>query len=190
MILFPSLILIIVLHELGHLWAAKLCKCGVTRFSIGFGKPLFKFMWNNTSYEIAPILLGGFCSLKGELEYSRSKYAFTNKSYSQKLFISFAGVLMNVITGLLSYYFFTISYNLVFFLFAFYSITIGLSNLLPIPCLDGSFWIAFLFEKKLGKKKLYGILKSLFSKWFKWLTIINVVTLPYLGWLIYKGQIL
>jgi len=190
MILLCSLLIIIVCHELGHLWAAKLCKCGVTRFSIGFGKPLFKFMWHKTSYEVAPILLGGFCSLKGEIEYSRSKYAFTNKTYSQKVFISLAGILVNVITAIIAYGLFLVTYNDVFYIFAFYSLAIGLSNGLPIPCLDGSFPIAFLFEKKLGKKRLYSILGSLFPKWFFWLMVLNVLSIPYLGYLLWTGQIL
>jgi membrane-associated protease RseP (regulator of RpoE activity) len=190
MIFLYCLPLIIFIHELGHLLAAKWCKCGVEIFSIGFGKPFFKFDFNNTTYQISPFLLGGYCKLDKEIEFSRKKTAFTNKTYSQKLFISFAGVLMNVITGLWSYWLFTITHNFVFFLFSFYSISIGLTNLLPIPALDGSFWIAFLFEKKLGKKKLYGILKSLFGKWFKFFMIVNAISLPYLFWMIYKGQIL
>jgi membrane-associated protease RseP (regulator of RpoE activity) len=67
---------------------------------------------------------------------------------------------------------------------------IGLSNLLPIPALDGGYPIAFLFEKKLGKKKFYSVISSIFQKWFFWLMVLNVVSLPYLGWLIWKGYIL
>jgi membrane-associated protease RseP (regulator of RpoE activity) len=189
MILLSSLIIIIFLHELGHLFAAKLCKCGVKTFSVGFGKVLLSRKFGKTVYQIALIPMGGFCELKDELSYSRSKYAFTNKRYSQKVFIALAGIIMNVITGLIAYWIFLLTGNGVFLYFAFYSILIGLSNGLPLPSLDGSFPIAFLFEKKLGKKKLYLILQSLFAKWFKWIMIINVVSLPYIFWLIYTGAV-
>ena len=190
MILLACLIFIILFHELGHLWAAKICKCGVNIFSIGFGKPLFKFTWHKTTYQIAPILFGGFCELRDELKYSRSKYAFTNKTYGQKVFISLAGILMNIITGLISYGLCFFIYNKIFIIFAIYSIVMGLSNALPIPALDGSFWIAFLFEKKFGKKRCYEILSSMFSKWFTWLMILNLISIPYVIWLIYTGKIL
>ena len=146
MILLGSLIFIILIHELGHLLAAKICKCGVKTFSVGFGKPLFKFTYNKTVYQIAPIQLGGYCELKGELDYSRSKYAFTNKTYIEKVFIALAGILMNLWSGLVSYCLFLLTHNNIFILFAFYSIVIGLSNALPIPALDGSYPIMFLFE--------------------------------------------
>ena len=33
--------LLIVIHELGHYWIARLCNVKVLRFSVGFGKPLW-----------------------------------------------------------------------------------------------------------------------------------------------------
>jgi membrane-associated protease RseP (regulator of RpoE activity) len=190
MIFLCTIIFIILFHEAGHLLAAKACKCGVKTFSVGFGKPLFKFTYKKTIYQFSPLLLGGFCELQDEMNYSRSKYAFTNKTYSQKLFIAFAGILVNLITGLISYYLFSITHNKVFFVFAYYSIIIGLSNALPIPALDGSFWIAFLFEKKLGKKKCYEKIKQVFTSWFKWIMILNILSIPYLIYLISIGKIL
>lgn len=190
MILLCSLVIIIILHELGHLMAAKLFKCGVKTFSIGFGKPLFIFKTKKTNYQIAPILLGGYCELEKELIYSRSKYAFTNKTYIQKVIISLAGVGMNCWTAFIAYWIWDFTLNPVFIMFGLYSLMIGLSNALPIPALDGSYPIAFLFEKKLGKKKFYSVVSSIFQKWFFWIMILNVASLPYLGWLIWKGYVL
>jgi membrane-associated protease RseP (regulator of RpoE activity) len=191
MILICSLIIIIIVHELGHLWAAKFCKCGVKVFSVGFGKVLWSKKIGKTVYQIAAFPMGGFCQLQGELEYSRSKYAFTNKTYSQKLLIIFAGVLMNIFTGLLAYGLFHFTLNKTFLLFAYYSVFMGLSNALPfIPCLDGSYAIIFLFEKRWGKKKTYRVWGKICSTTFKWLMILNLLSLPYLGYLIYTGKIL
>jgi membrane-associated protease RseP (regulator of RpoE activity) len=190
MILLGSLVIIIILHEAGHLLAAKLFKCGVKTFSIGFGPKLWGFKFGKTYYQIAPILLGGYCELEKELTYSRSKYAFTNKTYTQKVIISLAGIGMNCWSAFIAYWLWYFTYNPVFLIFGVYSLMIGLSNLLPIPALDGGYPIAFLFEKKLGKKKFYSVISSIFEKWFFWLMVLNVVSLPYLGWLIWKGYVL
>jgi len=190
MILLLSLIVIIFLHELGHLLAAKLFKCGVKTFSIGFGKPFFVFKTKKTNYQITPILLGGFCELQDELKYTRSKYSFTNKTYTQKVIISLAGVAMNCWSAIIAYGIYLLTFNDVFIIFGFYSTILGLSNALPIPALDGSYPIAFLFEKKFGKRKCYEIIQSLFGKWFKWIMILNLLSIPYLVYIIWKGYIL
>jgi membrane-associated protease RseP (regulator of RpoE activity) len=190
MILLYSLFFMILFHELGHLWAAKLCKCGVKTFSIGFGKALWSKKIGKTVYQIAPILFGGYCELQGEMTYTRSKYAFTNKTYGQKVFISFAGILMNLITGLIAYGLAILFHNKICFLFSFYSIILGLSNALPIPALDGSYWIAFLFEKKYGKKRSYEKISNLFKIFFIWIMILNILSIPYLIWLVTTKQLL
>ena len=97
---------------------------------------------------------------------------------------------MNCWSALLAYGIYLLTGNLTFFVFGFYSMMIGLSNAIPIPALDGSYPIAFLFEKKFGKRKCYEKITSLFGKWFKWLMILNILSIPYLFWIIYKGQIL
>lgn len=52
--------LLIAIHEYGHLWAAKLCRIPVRRFSIGFGPKLFGFEIAETSYWFSLIPLGGY----------------------------------------------------------------------------------------------------------------------------------
>ena len=190
MILICSLIIIVFCHELGHLLAAKACKCGVKTFSVGFGKPFFVFKTKKTNYQIAPILLGGFCELKDELKYTRSKYSFTNKTYTQKVIISLAGIAVNCWMAVIAYGLYWVTYNEMFIVFGLYSMAIGLSNLLILPCLDGFYPILFLFEKRWGKKKTYRVWGSICKKWFFWLMALNILSLPYLGWLIWTGAIL
>lgn len=60
-----GLALLIVLHEGGHFLAARLCGMRVERFSIGFGSPLVSFKRGETTYQIAPIPLGGFVQITG-----------------------------------------------------------------------------------------------------------------------------
>jgi membrane-associated protease RseP (regulator of RpoE activity) len=191
MILLCSLLIIIVCHEIGHLFAAKWLKCDVTRFSVGFGKVLLSKKIGKTIYQLALIPLGGFCELKHELAYSRSKYAFTNLRYTQKVIISLAGIAVNCWMAVIAYWMYLLTYNEVFVIFGFYSMAIGLSNAIPfIPCLDGSYLIIFLFEKKWGKKKTYRIWGKICQGVFKWLMVLNVLSLPYLGYLICTGKIL
>lgn len=173
MILLLSLIVLIFLHELGHLVVAKLCNCKVEEFAIGFGRSLWTKQIGSTLYKINILPFGGYCKLYKELEYSKSKFAFTNKTYTQKVAIALAGIFVNVVTGIIGILvgnYFTINW---LFAFGYYSILIGLSNILPIPCLDGSFPFFVLLEKKMGKKKAYAFISVLFAKWFKYLMILN-----------------
>jgi regulator of sigma E protease len=52
--------LLIAIHELGHLLAAKLCGIPIARFSVGFGPPLVSVRWGATSYCLSAIPLGGY----------------------------------------------------------------------------------------------------------------------------------
>ncbi len=54
------LIILIVVHELGHFSAARLQGIHVTRFSIGFGPVLAKYQGKETEYTFCAIPLGGF----------------------------------------------------------------------------------------------------------------------------------
>jgi len=190
MILLYSILLIIVLHELGHLWAAKLFGCKVERFSVGFGKVLWEKEWRGTVYQIALIPLGGFCKLQDELDFSLSSSAFTNLTYIQKVIVSYAGIGMNCWTAIIAYGLFMLTNNPVFAIFGFYSMAIGLSNALPCPCLDGSYPVAFAFEKFWGKEKTYLFWKKINGHFFKWIMVLNILTLPYLIYMIWKGMIL
>jgi regulator of sigma E protease len=60
--LAPILVLglVIFVHELGHLWAAKAFGVYAPRFSIGFGKALWRKRWGETEYVVALIPLGGY----------------------------------------------------------------------------------------------------------------------------------
>lgn len=190
MIFLISLLVIIIVHEAGHLIAAKLCKCGVEIYAIGFGKTLWQKKIGSTVYQINCIPFGGFCKLKGELDYSRSKTAFTNKRYSQKVFIALAGIGVNVLTGLPAY-FLGLHYQITWlYAFGMYSLLIGLSNALPIPALDGSYPFWFLLEKKLGKKRTYALMRKVFGISFIILMILNFLSIPWLIQLIASGKLL
>ena len=52
--------LVIVIHEYGHLLAAKWCGIPVARFSVGFGPKLFGFTRGGTSYWLSAVPIGGY----------------------------------------------------------------------------------------------------------------------------------
>ncbi len=59
---------VVLVHELGHFFFAKLFKVDVKEFGIGFPPRLCKlFHWRGTDFTLNLIPLGGFCAMEGEL---------------------------------------------------------------------------------------------------------------------------
>ena len=61
--------LLVTVHEFGHFWVARKLGFKVLRFSVGFGKPLFKKVGaapDHTEYVIAAIPLGGYVRMLDE----------------------------------------------------------------------------------------------------------------------------
>lgn len=90
----------IMVHELGHYWAARLFDVHVETFSFGFGPRLFGFRKGETDFRFSLILFGGYVKMLGEqlgeqaIEDPRSLLA---KPRWQRLIIAFAGPFMNVL---------------------------------------------------------------------------------------------
>lgn len=58
--------IIIMVHELGHFFMAKLMGVKVNEFAIGMGPKLLKFGKKETLYTIRLLPIGGFCAMEGE----------------------------------------------------------------------------------------------------------------------------
>src|ERR1700679_1427044 len=56
----------ILIHELGHFWAARAFGVRVDVFSFGFGPRLFGFRRGETDYRFSLILFGGYVKMAGE----------------------------------------------------------------------------------------------------------------------------
>ncbi len=56
----------ILIHELGHFWAARAFDVKVEVFSFGFGPRLFGFRRGETDYRFSLILFGGYVKMAGE----------------------------------------------------------------------------------------------------------------------------
>lgn len=92
---------IIIIHEAGHFFAARLMKVDVEEFSIGMGPKVFSIQGKKTKYSLRWFLIGGYCSMVGEDEESDSENALSNKSVLQRIFVIAAGAIMNLILGFL-----------------------------------------------------------------------------------------
>ncbi len=90
---------LVIIHELGHYWAAKRNGVKVHEFGIGFPPKLFKFKKGDTEWCINLIPFGGYVKLHGEDAYDpeilKDKKSFASKKPWQKLEIILAGVFMN-----------------------------------------------------------------------------------------------
>ncbi|MDE5983824.1 MAG: M50 family metallopeptidase [Eubacterium sp.] len=105
--------LIIIIHEGGHYFAARLMKIKVNEFSIGMGPKVFQFTKGETKYTLRWILFGGYCAMEGEDSDSDDKNAFINKKVWQRIFVVVAGAVMNLILGLVIVLIITSSQGLV-----------------------------------------------------------------------------
>ena len=64
--------IVVLVHELGHFFAAKLSGVEVEAFSIGMGKKLLFFSYRGTEYRLSMLPVGGYCKMKGEEQFSRA----------------------------------------------------------------------------------------------------------------------
>src|SRR6059058_1399635 len=90
----------ILIHELGHYWAARFFDVRIEAFSFGFGPRLFGFRRGETDYRFSALLFGGYVKMMGAEpgeEHSDDPRALTAKPRWQPLIIAFAGPCMNVI---------------------------------------------------------------------------------------------
>jgi regulator of sigma E protease len=100
-----GLALLIVIHEGGHFLVARLCGMRVERFSVGFGKPLVSIKRGETTYQIAPIPLGGFVQITGlnpHEEFDQNDpYVYPNRPRWMRLAVLVAGPGANYFTAVL-----------------------------------------------------------------------------------------
>jgi regulator of sigma E protease len=97
----------ILIHELGHFWAARYFDVKVEVFSFGFGPRLFGFRKGETDYRFSAILFGGYVKMAGEQpgdESVNDPRGLQAKPRWQRLIIVGAGPFMNIVlaVGLLT----------------------------------------------------------------------------------------
>jgi len=108
-----SLSFLIILHEWGHYYPAKLFKTRVEKFYLFFdawGKKLLSFNYKGTEYGIGWLPLGGYVKISGMIDESMDKeqmkeepkeWEFRSKPAWQRLVIMLGGVTVNFVLAYL-----------------------------------------------------------------------------------------
>ncbi len=104
-----AIFFVILIHESGHFMMAKMLKVGVLRFSIGFGKPLWKYQSKaGTEYVLALLPLGGYVKMLDEREGNVDPVdipkSFNRQSLVKRMAIVIAGPLMNFILAMVCFW--------------------------------------------------------------------------------------
>ena len=100
-----AILLVILLHELGHFSVARWCGIKIERFSIGFGKVLWSRKdRRGTEYALCLLPLGGYVKMLGEgsqdVAVDDRAFAFNQKNLWVRAAVVAAGPLVNFILAI------------------------------------------------------------------------------------------
>jgi regulator of sigma E protease len=103
LIFFIILLILVLVHELGHFVAAKMFGIRVDEFGFGFPPKLFGIKRGETEYSFNLLPIGGFVKIFGETPNAENTFgpdsarSMVNKSTWKQATVLFAGVFMNFI---------------------------------------------------------------------------------------------
>ena len=104
-----TLVVLVTIHEYGHFWMARRCGIKVLRFSVGFGKPLYR--WHDktgTEFVIAAIPLGGYVKMlderEGNVPEDQLAFTFNRKPVGYRLATVAAGPIANFLLAIAVYW--------------------------------------------------------------------------------------
>ena len=104
--------ILVTVHEYGHYIVGKLFGVKVLCFSVGFGRPIYKYKskkGDKTEYRLSTIPLGGYVqfldSRNDVVQPQEIKRSFNHQPLFSKISILFAGPLFNFIFAVLAYFF-------------------------------------------------------------------------------------
>jgi membrane-associated protease RseP (regulator of RpoE activity) len=83
------------IHELGHLLAARLCRVPASELGLGMGHKLATFRIASIKLSFGALPTGSFVMLDGTV--------LKQRSIPQQLFVHLGGIILNLIAGLLLY---------------------------------------------------------------------------------------
>ena len=118
--LILGLSILVGVHELGHLVAAKVFGMRVEKYSIGFPPKIFGFNYGETEYSLGAIPLGGFVKISGMVDESLDTenlsgepepWEFRAKPAWQRLIVMLGGIIVNVIVGIIIFIILAFTYG-------------------------------------------------------------------------------
>ena len=117
LIAFAALAMII--HELGHLLAARSCRVAASELGLGMGPRLAGFRLGNIRFNLRAIPIGSFVMLDGT--------ALKEKSVRAQLLVHLGGIIFNLVAGVLTYG----------TMFGWLNLLLAAGNILPLYQHDG-----------------------------------------------------
>ena len=109
----------LVLHEMGHFFAARACKVPVSEAGLGWGPKIFGFRFNGVDYQFRLLPLGAYIRMDMSTLQKRPLF--------QQLFVLLAGIAVNIFLAAVTWGTFFGDLNLV----------LALGNLVPLYQQDG-----------------------------------------------------
>lgn len=109
-IIFLAVITILVgVHEWGHYITARVLGIKVLRFSIGFGKPLFRYSnKHDTEYVLGMLPFGGYVRLldtrEADVPASEQPFAFDKQAVWKRMLVVLAGPGANILFAVIAYW--------------------------------------------------------------------------------------
>ena len=116
-VVFSALAMLV--HELGHLVAARLCRVPASEMGFGMGRKIATFRIAGIKLSFGVLPTGSFVSLDGTVLKQRSVPA--------QLFVHLGGIIFNVIVGMLTYG----------TIFSWLNLMLAAGNVLPLYKHDG-----------------------------------------------------
>lgn len=97
--------LLILVHELGHYFVARMTGIRVLELAIGFGPKIIGWTKNGIDYSLRVVPLGGFCRMLGESpEEAEDPDSFPQKPILSRAAVLLAGAGMNLILAIIVFF--------------------------------------------------------------------------------------
>src|SRR5690348_5184144 len=100
--------LLVTIHEFGHYWVARRLGFKVLRFSVGFGKPLLRWVGkgpDHVEYVVAALPLGGYVKMlderDGHVPSVDAPRAFGAKAPWKRILVLLAGPAANILFAII-----------------------------------------------------------------------------------------
>ena len=157
---FFGSVLVLTLHEVGHVIGAQLCQVPISSVRIGVGPDVMKWVdLRGTSWVWASIPLGGSCRYPTKILGTWNAVTPDLRSSLQSFAIILSGPMLNIVAGCIllgicipfdrsdcSFSQITQSNLAPIYMLAAFSLAVGVFNLLPVPPLDGGQILLTLVE--------------------------------------------
>jgi len=106
LIVIAALVVMVMIHELGHFATAKLSHMKVTEYFFGFGPKLWSVRRGETEYGIKAIPAGGYVKILGmsnleEVDPSEEARTYREQPFHNRLMVAFAGSAMHFVMAFL-----------------------------------------------------------------------------------------